>query len=101
MKPDSFSGGSSVHSVKKFSGHYLAIINHLTAHNAHIRYTGADSVLFGSDGPGFTALVPNEEFIQILRDLPRKAPAGVKFTQEEIDCILGKNAQKVFCLQST
>ncbi len=62
---------------------------------------GADSVLFGSDGPGFTALVPNEEFVQILRDLPRKAPAGVKFSQEEIDCILGKNAQKVFCLRST
>ena len=59
---------------------------------------GTDSVLFGSDGPGFTALVPNEDFVQILRDLPEKAPTGIRFIPEEIDCILGKNAQKVFGL---
>ncbi len=59
---------------------------------------GADSVLFGSDGPGFTVLVPNECFIQILRDLPRKAPPGIKFTEEEVEGILGGNAQKIFGL---
>jgi uncharacterized protein len=59
---------------------------------------GTDSVLFGSDGPGFTVLVPNEDFIQILRDLPRKAPNGIKFTEEEIENILGKNAQRIFGL---
>ena len=59
---------------------------------------GSDSVVFGSDGPGFTALVPNEHFIQILRDLPRKAPPGIRFTKEEVDAILGGNAQKVFGL---
>jgi len=59
---------------------------------------GPDSVLFGSDGTGFTVLVPNEEFIRILRDLPRKAPAGIKFTDDEIKNILGNNAQKVFGL---
>jgi predicted TIM-barrel fold metal-dependent hydrolase len=59
---------------------------------------GADSVLFGSDALGFTALVPNEQFIQIMHDLPSKAPAGMKFTREEIDGIMGKNAKKVFNL---
>ncbi len=59
---------------------------------------GTDSVLFGSDGPGCTAIVPNEDFVRILRDLPRKAPPGVKFTEEEVEGILGENARKVFGL---
>jgi predicted TIM-barrel fold metal-dependent hydrolase len=60
---------------------------------------GVDSVLFGSDGPGFTALIPNEQFIGILRDLPRKAPSGIRFSDEEIDAILGWNARKAFGLE--
>ncbi len=56
---------------------------------------GPDSVLFGSDGPGFTMLVTNEDYVQIIKDLPHKAPAGIKFTEEEIQNILGRNAQKV------
>ncbi|MFH1382179.1 MAG: amidohydrolase family protein [Chloroflexota bacterium] len=59
---------------------------------------GSDSILFGSDGLGFPAMVPNEQFIQILRDLPRKAPPGIKFTEQEIAGILGENARKVFGL---
>ena len=59
---------------------------------------GSDAVVFGSDGPGFTALVPNEHFVQILRDLPHKAPFGIRFTEEEVEGILGRNAQKVFGL---
>jgi predicted TIM-barrel fold metal-dependent hydrolase len=59
---------------------------------------GADSVLFGSDAPGFTCLVPNEQFIKIMYDLPNNAPAGTKFTREEINRIMGKNAEKVFNL---
>jgi predicted TIM-barrel fold metal-dependent hydrolase len=59
---------------------------------------GPDSVLFGSDALGFTCLVPNEQFIKLLRDLPTKAPAGLKFTREEIEGILGKNAQKIYTL---
>ncbi|MDO8672724.1 MAG: amidohydrolase family protein [Dehalococcoidia bacterium] len=59
---------------------------------------GADSVMFGSDGSGFTAIVTNEEFIKILRDLPRNAPSGISFTEEEVGAILGDNARKVFGL---
>ncbi|MDO8671000.1 MAG: amidohydrolase family protein, partial [Dehalococcoidia bacterium] len=59
---------------------------------------GTESVLFGTDACSFSALVPNEQFVQILRDLPRKAPSGIKFTEEEVAAILGGNAQKVFGL---
>ena len=57
---------------------------------------GSDSVIFGSDAPGFTMLVPNEDFIQILRDLPHRAPPGITFTEEEVAGILGNNAKKAF-----
>ncbi len=60
---------------------------------------GADSVLLGSDGPRFTSLVPNDQFIAILRKLPQSAPPGLKFTSEEVAGILGENARKVFGLK--
>ncbi|MDO8670238.1 MAG: amidohydrolase family protein [Dehalococcoidia bacterium] len=59
---------------------------------------GTDSLLFASDGHIFEALVPNAQWIRILRDLPRKAPPGLKFTEEEIAAILGGNAQRIFGL---
>lgn len=59
---------------------------------------GTDAVLFGTDACSFSALVPNEQFVQILRDLPRKAPSGIKFAEEEVAAILGGNAQKVLGL---
>ncbi|MDO8673494.1 MAG: amidohydrolase family protein [Dehalococcoidia bacterium] len=59
---------------------------------------GPDSLLFASDGHIFEALVPNAQWIQIMRDLPHKAPPGLKFTEEEIAAILGGNAQKIFAL---
>lgn len=60
---------------------------------------GADSILFGGDAPGFTAMMPNEQFIAILKGLPHNAPPDVKFTEEEVAAILGGTAQKVFGLQ--
>jgi predicted TIM-barrel fold metal-dependent hydrolase len=59
---------------------------------------GSDSVLFGSDDPYVTLVVPNEQFIQILKDLPHNAPGGIKFTEDEVEAILGGNAKKVFGL---
>lgn len=81
----------AVNSYERFCGDLRQILD----------IAGADSVLFGSDGPGFTALVPNERFIQILRDLPRKAPPGMKFTEAEIEGILGENAKKAYGISST
>ena len=59
---------------------------------------GVDSVLFGTDGPIFDTIVPNEYFVQMIRDLPSKAPVGIKFTTAEVEAILGENARKVFNL---
>lgn len=57
-----------------------------------------DSVMFGSDGPSLTALLPSEQFVRILRDLPRKAPPGIKFAEEEVAATLRDDAQKVLGL---
>lgn len=55
---------------------------------------GPNKLHFGTDGPVFHPLVPDKEFIQMIRGLPQKAPDGIRFTQEEIDAILGGNARK-------
>jgi hypothetical protein len=60
-----------------------------------IDYAGVSKVLFGTDNPIFSIVIPTKDWIQLLRDLPRKAPAGIKFTNEEVEAILGGNAAAV------
>jgi len=55
-------------------------------------FAGASKVLLGTDNPMNSAVVPTKTLIQLLKDLPKKAPVGIAFTQEEIDGILGGNA---------
>jgi predicted TIM-barrel fold metal-dependent hydrolase len=55
-------------------------------------YAGPTKVLFGTDNPMASAIVPTRTLIQLLKDLPQKAPAGISFTKEEVDGILGGNA---------
>ncbi|MRR16930.1 MAG: hypothetical protein EG826_10785 [Deltaproteobacteria bacterium] len=59
---------------------------------------GPSKVLFGSDAPIQTLLYPIGTLLQYIRDLPQKAPAGIRFTQDEVDMILGENARAVFGL---
>jgi predicted TIM-barrel fold metal-dependent hydrolase len=61
-------------------------------------YTGPSKVLFGTDNPMASAIVPTKTLIQLLKDLPEKAPAGISFTQKEIDGILGGNASALLGL---
>ena len=61
-------------------------------------FAGASKVLFGTDNPMNSAVVPTKTLIQLLKDLPKKAPAGIAFTQEEIDGILGGNAASLLGL---
>ena len=61
-------------------------------------WAGAESILLGTDSPAFEALVPNAQYIQILRDLPYKAPSDLIFTQAEVDAILFGNAKRVLGL---
>jgi predicted TIM-barrel fold metal-dependent hydrolase len=62
-------------------------------------FAGASKVLFGTDNPMNSAIVPTKTLIQLLKDLPKKAPAGIAFTKEEIDGILGGNAASLLGLK--
>jgi len=54
---------------------------------------GPAKVHFGTDGPVFAPLLPDRDFIQLIKDLPEKAPPGLSFTREEVEGILGNNAR--------
>lgn len=61
-----------------------------------ISIAGAPNILFASDGPAFNLYgMRNKWWAQLFRDLPEKAPSGITFTQEEVDMILYKNAQRI------
>ena len=53
---------------------------------------GVHKVLFGTDDAFHEILRPTVEYIQILKNLPEKAPNGTQFTHEKVDAILGGNA---------
>jgi len=79
----------------------LAVANYplfCTTLRQMIDQMGADRIMWGTDNPSFTALVPVKQWIEIIRNLPNEAPDGIVFTQEEVDAILGGNAQKLFRL---
>jgi predicted TIM-barrel fold metal-dependent hydrolase len=56
-----------------------------------------ERVLWGTDGPLLEVVMSSKDYIQIIKDLPVKATEeGIKFTQEEVDLMLGGSAQKIF-----
>lgn len=63
-----------------------------------IDLVGAHKILFGSDAPVQTLIDPLRKWIDAIRDLPEKAPDGIRFTREEIDLILGGNAKRILGL---
>jgi predicted TIM-barrel fold metal-dependent hydrolase len=63
-----------------------------------IDYVGVEHVLFGSDSPVYDIILPVENLIAKIKRLPEEAPNGIKFTQEEIDAILGGNAANLLNL---
>jgi predicted TIM-barrel fold metal-dependent hydrolase len=60
-----------------------------------IDIVGAEKILFGTDGPMFEPLMSVKEWIHMLQSLPESSPEGVNFTQQEVDAILGDNAQRI------
>jgi predicted TIM-barrel fold metal-dependent hydrolase len=56
----------------------------------------AERVLFGTDNPYLRAALPDKTWVQMIKDLPEKAPEGITFTEEEVELILGGNAQRIF-----
>jgi predicted TIM-barrel fold metal-dependent hydrolase len=63
-----------------------------------IDFAGIEKVLFGTDNPIFSIVRPTRDWIQLIKDLPENAPVGIKFTNEEVDAILGGNAAKILGL---
>lgn len=61
-------------------------------------YAGSTKVLFGTDNPIASTIEPTQNWIRLLKDLPEKAPAGISFTEDEIDGILGRNAASILGL---
>ena len=57
---------------------------------------GIENILFGSDAPIFSLVVPIREWIQILENLTDDADDGIVFTRDEVDAMLGGNAATVF-----
>ncbi|MFX1340803.1 MAG: amidohydrolase family protein, partial [Promethearchaeota archaeon] len=63
-----------------------------------IDFAGVEKILFGSDCPIYDVVLPVKDFIEIIKSLPKKAPKGITFTDEEINAILGDNAAKLLGL---
>jgi predicted TIM-barrel fold metal-dependent hydrolase len=60
---------------------------------------GPGALIFGTDGPAFRLYnFGNKKWVKTIQALPKNAPAGITFTQEEVDLMLGKNAQKILGL---
>ncbi len=60
-----------------------------------IDYAGLEKVLFASDGPVYDIIIPTKNYIQLIKNLPKDAPKGIKFTEEEVEAILGNNAARL------
>lgn len=59
---------------------------------------GVEQVLFATDAPALEPLVPNRRWVEILRALPDDSSDGIKFTEKEVEAILGGNAAKLLNL---
>jgi predicted TIM-barrel fold metal-dependent hydrolase len=57
-----------------------------------------ERIFFGSDSPSFRSVMSNKDWIQLIKDLPKKAADGITFREEEIAALLGGNAQKLLKL---
>lgn len=59
---------------------------------------GADKVIFGTDAPTFSLQYSEKWWVDMIRDLPEKAPKGYTFTRQETDAVLHGNAARVLGL---
>lgn len=63
-----------------------------------IDFAGIEKVLFGTDDPIFRIVRPTREWIELIENLPRDAPKGIEFSEEEVKAILGGNAASLLGL---
>lgn len=67
-----------------------------------ISTAGPQRVMFGTDWPALRTVrrVKHDTWVQVLRELPENAPDGVQFSAEEIDRLMGVNAQQALGIGS-
>jgi len=61
-------------------------------------FTEPERLLFGSDSPSFRSIMPNKDWVTLIKDLPKKAAPGITFKEEEITALLGGNTRTLLKL---
>jgi len=56
---------------------------------------GKERVMFGTDAPLIEESVTSKEWVQIIKELPERAPSQFRFTEEEVSALLNGNAQRL------
>jgi len=56
---------------------------------------GTERVMFGTDAPLLERAASSKEWVQIIKELPNKAPAQFRFTEEEVLALLEANARRL------
>jgi len=56
---------------------------------------GPQRMIFGTDAPTFSLLYSERDWVNMIRDLPMKAPEGIKFVPAEVEAMLYGNAARV------
>jgi predicted TIM-barrel fold metal-dependent hydrolase len=56
---------------------------------------GPGQVLFATDAPAFEAIVSNRTWVDAVKSLSGESDDDIRFTQGEVDAILGGNAEKI------
>ena len=56
---------------------------------------GRDRVMFGTDAPLLEMAMSSKDWVELVRCLPRDAPEGIRFTEEEVAALLDGNARRL------
>lgn len=56
---------------------------------------GLERVMFGTDAPILEESVTSREWVEMIRNLPRQAPAKCSFSEDEVDALLDGNARRL------
>jgi len=82
-----------------FSGHQQRARNNFPEFcrtlRAAIDEAGTSRILWGTDNPTLETTIPMKKWKEMIQDLPGNAPDGIEFKQEEIDAIMGGNAERI------
>jgi len=56
---------------------------------------GTERVMFGTDAPLLERAASSREWVQIIKELPTRAPSQFHFTEEEVSALLDGNARRL------